>query len=296
MAISAVINTKNSAQTLSACLKSIAWADEIIVVDMHSMDDTVAIARKAGAKVFTFDDVGYVEPARNFALSKATGEYVLLVDADEEIPVSLHKQLETIAHDGAQDVCALARKNLVFGDWVAHAGWWPDYQIRFFKNGALEWPETIHAQPTFSGTPHRLPAREDLAILHHNYPTVSSFLERLNRYTDIEAASRPDQPVAAATLVQAFRAELMTRLFVHRGIEGGHRSVALSFLQAMYELVVSLKQWELHGTPSFKDQEAVIREVGRLQREMAYWVADARSRQSSGITKIWWKIRKRIRC
>ena len=89
MRISVVVNTKNEGRTLDRCLASAAWADEIVVLDMSSDDETVAVARKYTEKVFSCPDFGYVEPARNLAISHATGDWVFLLDADEVVPARL---------------------------------------------------------------------------------------------------------------------------------------------------------------------------------------------------------------
>src|SRR5688500_1083795 len=101
--LSVVINTKNSERTLKAALDSVQFATEIIVMDMHSKDDTTKIAEKAKAKVFTHPDVGYVEPARNAAIAKATHDWVFILDADEVVPEKLAKVLGEIVSASAAD-------------------------------------------------------------------------------------------------------------------------------------------------------------------------------------------------
>ncbi len=108
-------------------------ASEIVVVDMHSDDDTQKIAKKLGAKVFTHKRTGYVEPARNFAIGKATGEWILILDTDEKVSKILADRLKQIsADDNSADYYRLPRKNIIFGKWIKHSRWWPDYNIRFF--------------------------------------------------------------------------------------------------------------------------------------------------------------------
>ena len=119
MAISVVINTRNEEKNLPRCLASVkGLADEIVVTDMESIDKTVEIAKKAGAKVFKHKQTGYVEPARNYAISKATGEWILILDADEETPPSLVKKLKQLVKTGKADYYRLPRKNIVFGRWL----------------------------------------------------------------------------------------------------------------------------------------------------------------------------------
>ena len=142
--ISVVINTLNEEKNLPRALASVKkFADEIVVVDMKSDDKTVEIAKKAGAKVYEYKRVGYVEPARNFAIGKATGKWILIIDADERLPGSLVKKLKEIVKNPSANYYRLPRKNLIFGKWVKHSRWWPDYNIRFFQKEFVSWSEII---------------------------------------------------------------------------------------------------------------------------------------------------------
>lgn len=296
MKISVVINTKNSASTLKQCLQSVKWADEIIVVDMHSLDDTVEIAKKYTDKVYSFKDVGFVEPARNFAIGKASGEWILVVDADEEITSALKSEILTIIEHTDISCFALPRKNIVLGDWLQTAGWWPDYQLRLFKRGAVAWQDTIHSIPKVEGKIRRLPASDSFAILHHNYQSVEDFIERLNRYTSKEVEARKLSDIRPSTLIGGFRTELMSRLFYQNGISGGNRGVGVSFLQATYELTVRLKQWQAQGfEEKTENMNQTLAEVQALHQDLAYWIADLKVKQSSGIGKIIWIIRRKMK-
>lgn len=307
MKISAVINTKNAAKSLEQTLKSLDFVDEIIVVDMHSTDETVEIARQYSDHVFSHPDVGFVEPARNFALKKASGDWILVIDSDEVVGLPLAKKLRSIASessisgssDGSDvaDCFYLARKNIIFGHWVQTAGWWPDYILRFFRKGHVEWSEKIHSVPITRGTVAELPANEQLALLHYNYASVNDFVERLNRYTSIQAQEKTSDPaaknVSPATFITAFKEELLSRLFPRRGITGGMHGVSLSFLQALSEVVTTAKVWQADGfAPSKKDSQETLVALDQLRRELAYWIADERCRQTSGFTKWWWRLQR----
>lgn len=297
MKISVVINTKNAADTLERALKSVRWADEVVVMDMHSSDTTEKIAKKYKAAFFTHPDVGYVEPARNAAIQKATHPWVLILDADEEIPATLAEKITSLVNgDATADAYFLPRKNVVFEEWYQHAGWWPDYQLRLFKAGHVVWADKIHAQPTIHGVKDYLAATEENAIIHYNYQTVEQFVERLNRYTNHEVAARPfaTETITSAQLVQAFNNELLARLFKHRGIDGGLHGVGLSYLQAMYEAVVLLKQWQNAGfAPQTGQQEATIATLRKVQQDLNYWIADWYVERTTGLQQWWWRIRRK---
>lgn len=296
--LSVVINTKNAATTLKRTLKSVRFADEVVIVDMQSTDATLAIAQEVTDRIFSVKDVGYVEPARNTALSKATGDWILLVDADEEVPETLRDYLfERMEQPDSAEAYYLPRKNIVFGTWYHYAGWWPDYQLRFFKRGTVTWPTKIHAQPETTSKPEYVPAKEELALVHHNYQTVEQFIDRLNRYTTHEAANRRSTGTPQSSqLIRAFHQELLSRLFRHQGIDGGMHGVSLSFLQAMYELVVVAKQWQAAGfRPTTNDQGATLEALKSFQQDLSYWMADWQVHHTSGVEQLIWRIRRRFR-
>ena len=129
--ISVVINVRNEADHLSKCLRSIKdFADEIIVVDMKSTDKSASVAKSYGAKVFSYKPMKFVEPARNYALSKATGKWILLLDPDEYLSKTLKKELKKITQRSDVDYVKMPRQNFIFGKWIKHANCWPDYLIR----------------------------------------------------------------------------------------------------------------------------------------------------------------------
>jgi glycosyltransferase involved in cell wall biosynthesis len=299
MKISVVINTKNAAKTLPLALLSVKWADEIIVMDMHSSDETVKIAKKVTEHVFTHPDMEYVEPARNAALAKATGDWILILDADEEVMPALAKRLqEIVTETDAADCYYLPRRNEIFGAVMTHTGWWPDYQLRFFRKGSVEWSDRIHSVPLTKGAVVELPAKVSLALLHHNYPTVESYLERLNRYTTIQAANRGAvDGVETDMILRQFRQEFISRFFASAGHRDGARGAGLSLLQALYEVVVELKRWQLGEFAEVKVNSAERTELLRNElatwlSDLAYWRADWEMQQSTGLAKWWWRVRR----
>jgi glycosyltransferase involved in cell wall biosynthesis len=301
--LSVVINTKNAATTLERTLKSVKWADQIIVMDMHSDDDTKKIARSFKADFFLHPDVGYVEPARNKAVSKAIHDWVLLVDADEEIPATLKNRLQHLLNgDATADAYYIPRKNIVFKEWYQHAGWWPDYQLRFFRKKAVVWSDKIHRVPKVKGKVDYLASQEKYAIIHHNYQSIEQFISRLNRYTSHEVAARSESSnyrlntVTTDSVIDAFTNELVARLFRHHGIDGGLHGVSLSWMQAMYEMIVRLKQWQAVGfTTTKNDQQQSLAAIRKLQSDLSYWIADWNVAHTTGINKIMWMLRRKLK-
>ena len=307
--ISAVINVKNNASELKRCLKSLTFVDEIIVVDMDSDDESVAVAEQFGAKVFSHPDVGYADPARNFAISKASYEWIFVIDADEEVSTTLADSLRSAVMVPTADIYWLPRINLLFGQWAHYGGWWPDYQPRLFKKGTVTWKIGVHRLPTCTGSENHFPATSETALLHHNYASVSQFLTKLNRYTAIQAKERAATQkftIEAPTLINQFKAEFFRRLFHDQGLQGGAHGVGLSLLQSCYELVIGMKQWEnarattptTHiqaATASLAEVEKTLQALTEFSGELRYWLADTKIKQSSGLTKVYWQIRRRLR-
>lgn len=297
MKLSVVIIAKNAAATLARTLESVKFADEIVVVDMMSNDETKSIARKYTDKVFDTPDVGYVEPARNFSLDKASGEWVLIVDADEVIPDTLRDHLLLLIEANSDVACfSIARKNMIFGDWVQTAGWWPDYQPRLFRRGKVSWLDAIHSKPAIIGKSEKILDDAELAIEHHNYESLSQFVQRMDRYTRI-ATQTPAQKSQAELEhpIVVFRREFLQRLFALRGIDGGYRGTLLALLQGFSEVVQAAKFWEIQHNDAFGNKTKTLEELHELRAQLAYWVADEQLQTARGAQILVWKIRRKLR-
>jgi glycosyltransferase involved in cell wall biosynthesis len=140
MRISVVVSARNKGETLGRCLASASWADEIVVLDMSSEDDTVAVARQHTDKVFSCEDFGFVEPARNIAISHATGDWVFILDPDEVIPPRLAANIrKIIAESEDYAVVAIPRRNYIGDYLIRNSGWGADHQPRLFRRGRVSW-------------------------------------------------------------------------------------------------------------------------------------------------------------
>lgn len=294
--LSVVINTLNEAENLPKVISSIkGLAEEIIVVDMESTDGTPEIAKKLGAKVIKHPRINYVEPARNFGVSKATRKWILILDSDEEIPKDLAEEIKkSIIHSEA-DYFRLPRKNLIFGKWLKHSRWWPDYNIRLFKKGFVSWNEIIHAVPVTQGIGADFPAKEEFSIVHHHYNSLEQFIERMNRYTSVQAAYMVKEKYQFKwrEILTKPTNEFLSRYFFGEGYKDGLHGLALSLLQAFSELVLYLKVWQ---ASKFKETEIASGEVVSvmkdLEKEVHFWQSDTMYKQSGKITD---RIRRKLR-
>lgn len=271
--ISVAINTFNEEKNIARALDSVKWANEIIICDMHSEDKTVEIAKKHGARIFFYRREDYVEPARNFAISKASNDWILILDADEEIPASLSARLKQIASKMKQIMYVrIPRKNIIFNKWIKNSGWWPDYNVRFFKKRSVKWTDSIHSPPQTSGEGLDLEADEKWAITHYNYQSISQFIERMNSYTAIEAKqlSAKGYKFDWKDLFDKPLSEFLSRFFAGKGYQDGLHGLALSFLQAFSFLIVYLKLWESN---KFKEQDIDLGEF-KSQKDKAVKAID----------------------
>ncbi len=277
--ISVIINTFNEEKHLETAIRSVkSFATEIVVVDMHSTDKTVEIAKKHKTQVYFHKYMGYVEPARNFAIEKASCEWILILDADEEISPSFASHLVEISKNPQAQYYRVPRKNLIFNSWIEHTGWWPDYNIRFFKKGYVSWGDEIHSVPITQGKGADLPAEEKYAIIHHNYTSIDEYLERMNRYTTIQsdALLSSGYNFKWTDLMRKPSQEFVRRFFASQGYKDGVHGLALASLQATSELVLYLKVWqatkfEKHAISLSRFNEEIVKN----RKEVNYWKADA---------------------
>lgn len=292
--ITAIVHTKNSAETLARCLQSLPPVAELLVVDMKSTDDSLRIAKQFNAKILSVDDVGFTDPARNIAFAAATQPWLLLVDADEALPPETSQWLPDLLANTEKSIYALPRINYFFGKQLKHTGWWPDYQVRLFRAGTVQWPAKIHTQPTMSEQPHKLPASDAYALSHLNYQHIDQFIDRMNRYTTIEAMSGEHVSSDDQWLLLQMR-EFLSRLGAHEGWRDKEHGLAASLLQSFYPLVSSLKRWEAAGfssSPTF--DESLEKQLDSAVKELGYWRASIRIQKSSGFSRLLWRVRRKL--
>lgn len=265
--ISVVINTWNAARTLSHALDSVRdWCEEIVVVDMRSADGSAEIARSAGARVFDHEPLGFVEPARSFALSKATSPWILILDADELVPPPLRAELTAAASDPALDAIRMGRLNYFFRKPLRGGGWGvsQDRHVRFFRAGVLVPNDRIHSRlEVRSGARVRdLPAHAGMHLVHFNYASVSEFLLRLDRYTTIEASQYSDPSSPPALLATGVR-EMLARFLRHGGWRDGWRGSFLALSMLCYRAAISGKVRERLERGDQTDAEWLATEANR---------------------------------
>jgi (heptosyl)LPS beta-1,4-glucosyltransferase len=285
--VSVVINTLNEEKNLPRAIASIkSVADEIVVVDMESGDKTAQLAKSLGANVFSFKKTGYVEPARNFAISKAKNPWVLILDADEEVPAKLADKIGSILKSPKADYYRIPRKNIIFGRWMKHSRWWPDYNIRLFRKNHVSWNEVIHTVPMTQGVGGEIEAKEEYALIHRNYSSIEEYLERMNRYSSLHAnlLSSEGYKFSWKDIITKPSNEFLSRYFFGEGFKDGIHGLALSLLQAFSELTVYLKVWQkekfIESNPKLGE---VINAIREQEKDLHYWVSDSLYKESGNL-------------
>jgi len=241
--LSVCLITANEEDRLRPSLESVAWADEIVVVDAESTDKTVMIAREFTDRVVVRPWPGFAAQ-KNFALDQATGDWILSLDADERVTPELRARVEDILRaDGPAAGYAVPRRNIFWGRWVRHGRLYPDRQIRLFRRGRGRFVDVeVHESVRVDGPVERLEA----PLLHASYRDLSDCLTRFDRYSTLAAEDwiRRGRRVTIAGIALRPPGRFLSMYVLHRGFLDGWRGFVLAALYAHYVFVRSVKVWE----------------------------------------------------
>jgi glycosyltransferase involved in cell wall biosynthesis len=185
MKLSVIIITKNEADNIQACLDSVSFADQWIIVDSGSTDGTVGIARAAGATVIETTDWPGFGTQKNRALDAATGEWVLSLDADERIPEALRDEILAAITTSPHAAYAVPRLSSFCGNFIRHAGWYPDFIVRLFRRDAGRFSDDLVHESVI--LKQKTAARLKTAIVHYSYPDDDAYLRKLGQYSSLGA-------------------------------------------------------------------------------------------------------------
>jgi glycosyltransferase involved in cell wall biosynthesis len=247
--LSVTVIAWNEEERLRACLESVAWADEIIVVDAESTDKTAALAREFTDRVWVRPWPGFATQ-KNFALGQATGDWVLSLDADERVTPDLADRIRAIlTADGPADGYSVPRRNIFWGAWVRHGGLYPDYQLRLFRRGAGRFvDDAVHESVRVDG---RVEALGE-ALLHQSYRDLEDFVRRSNRYSTLAARDwlRRGRRVSLGALIMKPLGRFLSMYIVQRGFLDGWRGLVLAVLYAEYVFLRMAKAWEARRAPA----------------------------------------------
>lgn len=282
--ISVVISAWNEEAKLKRSLSSVKnWADEIIVVDSSSTDATPQIARQFTSKVFKRPNNPMLNSNKNYGFSKATSDWILSLDADEEVTRELANEMRS-AISASGDVVGywIPRKNILFGKWITHGLWWPDKQLRLFRKNKGKFPCVhVHEYLAVDGPTDSL--REP--YIHYNYESISQFIRKMDTiYTESEVQKllATNYQLSWSDAVRFPVSDFVKIYFAQEGYKDGLHGLVLSILQAFYSCIVFAKLWEKQ---KFRQVDipitSVANELRRAEEELDYWSLTAHIKESS---------------
>jgi glycosyltransferase involved in cell wall biosynthesis len=241
--ISAFVVAYNRARILETCLRALRFADEIIVVDKSSTDDTRAVARRHATRVVTVPWTPTVEETRAFALSLCSYDWILFLDDDECLSPQAAPFLRAQVDQEESDVYEFPLRHYILGVHDETAYYWPEHHVRFFRRGAVDFSNTVHGGVhQLTEKVMRIPPEANVCIHHLSHPDVASWIERTNRYT-----SRPDRTRADDTgrdLAGFAHARIDQWLARSYDTTPNGYPEAVAVLRAVYDIVDRLKTWE----------------------------------------------------
>lgn len=288
--LSAVVSAYNEEEKIVVCLRSLSFCDEIILIDNESTDQTVEKAKPYATHIYSRKNNRMLNVNKNFGFSHAHGEWILNLDADEYVLPSLAEQIKGIISQDNSDINGylIPRKNIIFGKWIQHTGWFPDFQLRLFKNGKGRFEEQhIHELIRVDGQTDQLTE----PLHHENYQSIIQFLRKhMMIYAPEEAKSLVASGytlVWTDALVMPVK-EFISRFFARQGYKDGLHGLMLSLLMSMYHLMIFAYVWEetkFVEAPTediLSEVEQVSQKIGK---DIRYWFVTEKLRYTTSKTK-----------
>ncbi len=249
--VTVTLITRNEAANIAAALASVAWADEVVVVDSESSDETAAMARQAGARVEIRAWPGYSDQ-KNYAASIAGNDWILSLDADERVTPALADEIKAVlSGEPARRGYRVPRVSHYLGRWIRGTDWYPDYQLRLYDRRAGRWNgRVVHESVALDGEPGVL--RQDLE--HYPYRDISHHLATIDRYTTLAAgqmrANGKVPSIAAVALHPPFA--FLRNYLLRGGFRNGSAGFTVSVLNSYYVFLKLAKAREpgTDGSPA----------------------------------------------
>ncbi len=295
--ISVVISAWNEEAKIKRCLSSVSWADEIIFVDNSSTDQSIRIVKQFTSKIYKRPNDPMLNLNKNFGFSKATGDWIVSLDADEEITKELAQEIRSVIDENTEMVGYwIPRKNILFGKWITHGLWWPDKQLRLFKRNRGKCPGLhVHEYLAVDGLAGEL--REP--YIHYNYETISQFLRKMDTiYTESEVQKliSTNYQFSWYDAIRFPISDFVKIYFAQEGYKDGLHGLVLSILQSFYSFIVFAKLWEKNKFNQVDiSLPLVSSELHRVETEMDYWIIKAAEKESSSpIMRFLLKIKRRM--
>jgi glycosyltransferase involved in cell wall biosynthesis len=248
--LSVIVITRNEERNIADCLRSVSWAEDIILVDAQSTDHTVELARQFTSRIFVAPWMGYAA-AKNFALEQAVHDWILWVDADERVPTELAAEIQDTISRLANSCVAyeVARRAYFLGKWIRHCGWYPGYVVRLFKKRSASFSSSkVHEHVEFVGASGRL--AHDL--LHYTDDNLFHYFAKFNRYTSLAGEEMIGSNRRFSVYDLLVRPPfLFVKMYLFRlGFLDGMHGLILSLVSAAHVFTKYAKLWELQDRAS----------------------------------------------
>ena len=246
--ITATIITKNEEKNISSCLRSLNWVDEIIVYDAYSTDQTVAICESFGAKVFRNHWPGY-KTQKNNAIDKAGNDWILSLDADEQLSSELIQEIKNLREKGFQkDGYRIPRRSFYLGKWINYSGWYPDHKLRLFKKSKARWEGgLVHEYVSLNGDIADL----ESDLLHYSYRNINHHLQKIGIYSELIAKEEFQNGKRShwCNLIVKPVKEFFNKLVLKAGYRDHLPGIVIATLSAYYHFqrVAKLRALEKQG-------------------------------------------------
>lgn len=241
--LSVIIITRNEEKNLVRALESVKFADQIVICDSHSTDRTIEIAESFNCEIITRDFTGY-GAAKQAALEQASGDWVLSIDADEEVDDKLRAEIKRIVTEGTLSGYFVNRKSRFLGRWMNHSGWYPDWILRLFRRGQGSFSEDrVHESIRVDGSTGQINGH----LLHYTDPDISHYLSKLDRYTTLSAESLAgaERRFKKSDLLLKPFAVFVKIYIMKRGFRDGIQGLLLASFSSFHVLCKYAKLWEL---------------------------------------------------
>lgn len=257
--ISAIVLTKNQDHLLETCLASVKWADEIVIVDDESTNGVLDVARSYTDKIFIHKLTNFADQ-RNYAMGKASGDWVLFIDPDERVTKQLRDEIQSVIAGAHPELAAWAipRRNFFLGSEQKRVGGWPDYVIRLLKKSSFRsWQGELHEQPAYEGKLVHLKN----PLIHLTHTDIESMTKKTLAWSKIEAQLRINAkhpPMTGPRFLKIFGTTFFDWYVKKGGYKGGTTGTIESIFQTFSVFITYAQLWEMQQKPSLKEKYRII--------------------------------------
>jgi glycosyltransferase involved in cell wall biosynthesis len=246
MSLSVVVITKDEERNIAACLESVQWCPDLIVVDSESTDRTVEIATRYTPRVFVHPWAGY-GPQKNYGMAQSASEWILILDADERVTEPLREEIHRVLQSAPSSEVVgyeIPRRNYFYGRWIQWSGMYPDYQLRLFRRTAARYDEVLlHERLQIAGRIERLSS----PLEHDSMPTIRHHARKMMRYTTLGAQEKlkSSDRVSAWQIGTHHLGTILKTYVLRKGYRDGIHGVLVAMFAGMHTFVKYAKAWEL---------------------------------------------------